>query len=290
MTALADVLQRKLRSTKTISLKVKNAATIYPGALVAVDILEGSTSRGYALPYDGSAGQMLVGRALPTPDIHNLGNSYVTGNTSASPVPEVTVVCDESEIYEQASVTGATSIALVGSPVYASDDNVLTLTRPTRGTIVGKVIRVHSSGVADVLRYNAGVTDAIALGGNGVELINLGHVSLLGSVDGAVLKVTGIPGRFRLLSAYAVTAQTSAGGTTAVFTLSKGATALTAGGVISLGATDAVATQFNATAITQDAASEFSEGDEVRVTLEVTGTYTAGAVNIYAKIQRLPGA
>ena len=80
--------------------------------------------------------------------------SGITGNTSASPVPEVDVFTGRVWL-EQVAVTGAAAITDVGSLVYgdvvnSQADHVLTLTSTNNSAAVGRVTRWYTSTTCDV--------------------------------------------------------------------------------------------------------------------------------------------
>lgn len=273
-----------IKGDKTLSFKVKNATAAYFGGLVAL-------AAGYLKPFAAAAGEIPVGRLLPTPMATSLGTTPLTGDTSASPVPEGTVAT-ESEVLINVPVTGVSAITDVGKIVYLSTDNLsadLTLTRPTRGVPVGLITRWYSSTSCDVMRFSLGTLMALSLAGNGRELVHIYGGPVASIANGTIGQLVGKPGRYRVVSAYAQVGIALAGGTSFTATLKKSGTTFTAGGVITFG-TDAVGTVLAATAITQDSAAEFSESDTLDLVAgSVVGTYTTGAINVFALVERLPG-
>lgn len=291
MSALSADKERKLKGARSYSFKIKDATQLYVGSYA-------SLLSGYLQPFAGAAGELLVGRVLPTPN--PLLTAQLLGNTSPpnpSPVPEA-VVNLEDEILIQVSVTGVAAITDIGDIVYLnSTDNDLTITRPTRGQPMGVVVRWWSSTTCDVLVWNWSARSAISLGGDGADLkmlMSFQPVSLGTGVTGLVLCGQKIPYRYRVISLNAQVDKALAGGTSIVITAQKGASAFTTGGVITLstagGSGGTAGDQVAATAITQDATTIFSESDVLNLSFTSTGTFTGdGSVCIYANLARQLG-
>jgi len=121
-----------------LEFTVADTVQIYAGALV------GLNSSGYLVNFDDATGITFVGHASET----------VLGDTSASSPPKCKV--DHKRKLElNRAVTGVSGITDVGSPVYATDNQVLTLTRPaTFPQVVGKVYEYVASGKAHVLFHS----------------------------------------------------------------------------------------------------------------------------------------
>lgn len=97
---------------------------IYQGAYV------GNNGSGYARPL--VAGDPFLGIA-----VHNRADN------SAGSAGDVNVEVVVRGVLSKASITGASSVADVGRAVFASDDDVLTLTIGSN-TKIGKIVRFHA--------------------------------------------------------------------------------------------------------------------------------------------------
>lgn len=116
------------------SFVVKNATTIYAGALVGTD------ANGFLDHWDDVAGHKFEGVLLEA----------VVGDTSATPPVEGRVDLS-GDTLTSATVASAAQNS-VNSLVYCPDDNVanLALSASTNVGPIGRVVRYVSSGVADV--------------------------------------------------------------------------------------------------------------------------------------------
>jgi hypothetical protein len=121
---MADVTARKTLATKTRSGRsaypIANGVTLYEGALVG---LEG----GYLNHWADGANDVFVGIVLGDA----LGVSpgaALTGNTSATPVPEARVDDSGVTLLGLASVGGTPAAANVGDLVYCADSDTDSLT------------------------------------------------------------------------------------------------------------------------------------------------------------------
>lgn len=285
MSALATDTPREVKGTHTYSFKIKNATQLYVGSFASID------STGYLIPFAGAAGEKLQGRVLPTPDptVSGSTGASLLGNTSATPVVEATVQLD-GEILPKVSVTGATSIANIGAVVYLnSNDNDLTLTRPTRGVAFGTIVRYWSSTTCDVLRFSKAEWDVIGLGGSGQELLYLGSLDC--DTITTANQRTSIPMPFhgKFLSFFAMVDVAIAGSSgTADLNLEIDGTNVTGGVVtVSTAAGGTKGTKLDGTAIT--ALNEFNEGSLLDIEATLGTDMTAGRVDLYATVARLPG-
>lgn len=126
------------------SYPVKNAITIWHGALVGVD------TAGYLTKWSsGTAAVLLAFKGLAMPVGARSNDAKVVGDTAATPVPECPVN-ESGLILDGVSVTGATTQASVGDPVYATDENTFTMTATPNVSAIGTLVRWKSSGVGDV--------------------------------------------------------------------------------------------------------------------------------------------
>lgn len=277
MSARSTSQDVRTRSVNGQSYVVENADTTYAGSMT-------SLKAGYLRPYQGTAGEQPVGRAIV--------EGSVLGDTSASPKPTQSVAMVD-EIVEAVAVSGASTIADVGKVVYLNDTDDLkadlTLTRPTRGIPYGVIEKFNSSTSFDVLRF--GRTTLLAMQGTGTrEMMPLGTFANAALINGNIATAIVMPfhGKFVSLHGMVETAFTGSGGT-ADINLEIGGTNVTGGVLtVSTAAGGTIGTKLDATAIT--AANEFNEGSTVDVEVANTGgTQTAGSVRLYAIVERLPG-
>lgn len=128
MAALTNVRDTSELGGKYIALPVKDATTIYQGAIVAVD------ANGYAIPGKKAASLKAAGRAEET--VENKG-----GDGDA-----VIRVSRGTFVFEN-STSGKITAADVLSLCYMEDDQTVTKTG-TGASVAGLVIRVDDEGVA----------------------------------------------------------------------------------------------------------------------------------------------
>lgn len=286
MAALAKDTPRVIFGAKTYSFKIKNASQVYMGSFASID------STGYLIAFAGAAGEKLVGRVLPTPAADSAdGTGGLLGNTGVNPVREA-MVCMETEVLRNVSVTGASAISDIGTIVYLnSNDNDLTFTRPARGMPFGKVVRWYNSTNCDVLRFSAEALDCVSLGGNGGEsvLVMSGAITDLATAD-FTIATPPYAGTIKSISATVVKACTT-GAAGSVTLQPKINTTLTTGGVVTInttGGTGGTAADVCAgTAIT--AANTFSESDTLKIAATLTSTFTAGSFLLFVKFIRRTG-
>lgn len=268
----------------TFAFKIKASTVVYAGGLVAID------STGYLKPYAAAVGEQPLGIMDPTPDPYNLGTSPITG--SSTTLIRGTVAL-EGCILKGVPVTGTSSIADIGKLVYISTDNVktdLTLTRPTRGIPVGRVIDWISSTTCDVKMYSQEALDCIALGGAGSVT-----VQVLSALDtdldaGAADYTVPTPDhRFKITGISAGVTKALANGTSLVFTPKVGGSAATGSATLNTTAgTGGTAGDLVSAAVT--AGNTGSASTALAITCTPTGTFnSAGIVNVYLKIERLLG-
>lgn len=121
------------------SFKILNAEVIYNGALVTLDLQDG-----YLRNLEDTSGtnDRFCGIAIPK-------TNSVTGDTSASPVVECPVSIGGC-VLEKVAVTGASAVTNTGDPVFATDENTLTLSSTSNLKKVGVVLRWYSSTTCDV--------------------------------------------------------------------------------------------------------------------------------------------
>jgi len=133
----------------TASFVILSGAVIYDGALVGLHEAKSgvTSSEGYLDTWtDGTDQLVFCGIARITDQNSSTGTGdKLTGDGTIECAVDISGV-----ILKNVPVTGADNINDVGDPVFASDDNTLTLSPPTGANEVGFVTRYQSSGYADV--------------------------------------------------------------------------------------------------------------------------------------------
>jgi hypothetical protein len=126
---------------------VKSSAVIYQGALVVLEEDIG-TGHGYVKPLLSSSGvnDWFLGVAINS----GLYAESVTGDGTLECTVDVGGVT-----LQYKSVAGVTAITNTGDPVFASDDNTLTLTDPTTMYPIGRIVRWYTSTYCDIRLYSA---------------------------------------------------------------------------------------------------------------------------------------
>lgn len=246
-----------------------------------------ATSQGDVGTYTPSSGLVFAGLAKEPGGITDK-----TGDTSATPPPEVGLPL-VPEVVLAHNVTGVTGDGDVLKPVYASDNQTLTLTRPAADAeVAGLILAYNGSGTScKVLFFGLSNQCLLGMAGGNRQILELGSYDHADLTDGD--KITGMVmpfhGKFVSLHGIVEKAFTGSGGT-ATFNLEIGTTDVTGGALVaSTAAGGTVGTKLDATAIT--AANEFHEGDAISLeTSSGGGTQTAGRVRVYAIVERLPGA
>ena len=132
MALSADVIYESA-SDQIQSVPAVNGDVLYAGALIAID------SAGYAAPWADPTNYNFIGVCM----------KQVTGDTSASPVPEANVNTS-GMILKKATIGNASSQTDVGILCYATDDNTFTLSSTSNVNAIGRVSRWYSSTTCDI--------------------------------------------------------------------------------------------------------------------------------------------
>jgi hypothetical protein len=148
---MADLAASTIHKTQPRSgynaYPIADGITLYPGALVA---LEG----GYLNHYADGATDVFVGIVLGDAVGISPGGA-LTGDTTASPVPEARVDQSGVTLMHLASVAGTPTQAKVGDLVYCSTSNTddMTLTEVGRTHPVGYLSKFRSATDVDVTLF-----------------------------------------------------------------------------------------------------------------------------------------
>ena len=148
---MADLAASTIHKTQPRSgynaYPIANGVTLYPGALVAIQ-------GGYLNHYADGANDVFVGVVLGDAVGISPG-SALTGNTSASPVPEARVDQSGATLMHLASVAGSPTQAKVGDLVYCSTSNTddMTLTIGSLNHPIGFMSKFRSATDVDVTLF-----------------------------------------------------------------------------------------------------------------------------------------
>ncbi len=127
---------------------ITDAEQTYAGALAAIDPATGKLT-GYAtttglIPLGGRFSDEALGDA-------------------SSPPKENNIDAGVGRVSRRVSVTGVSAQTDVGKPVFASDDNVLTLTATGNQIPAGWIERWHNTTICDVAMFSANEQAVLAL-------------------------------------------------------------------------------------------------------------------------------
>ncbi len=139
--------RREKRSSLTQSFRIADTVALAVGEYVAL-----ANASGDLVAVADTDGHVPVGLVIGF-DPPNEADGTDTGDTSATPPPEVIVDIQET-ILKQQAVVGVTAQANVGEEVYATGVDTFTLTATTNIPAVGKIVRWHSSTSVDLLLYS----------------------------------------------------------------------------------------------------------------------------------------
>jgi hypothetical protein len=258
--------------------EIVNAAVCYAGGYA----MQGSPShataatRGRIQPWNDEVGAIPFGR------IQKGG----TGATAANPIPRASNDL-EAHILKAIAVTGVTAIGDVGRVVYMTDDNTLTLARPTYGLPVGRIIAWRATTSCDVLFWGVIGTDILALAGAAQDRWLLGVVTGIAAAGGDVATGIVAPYHGKINAVYGIVAAALVGaGADISYNLEINGTNVT-GGVIQCLLAGGTGTKNAGTAITAE--NVFHEGDLIDIEVAVGTASTGGLVAIYAEVERLLG-
>lgn len=287
MSALTyDDIPDSIRDSTLYRGPIKNGVKVFYGSWLAED------ANGFLLPFDGTAGQYLIGMCNYGENGKASGTASVPpylglGDTSQTPNPAAGCLCNEF-VLPNVSVVGASAASDRGLPVYlAGDDHTLTLVRPT-ATVpvqVGEVLSWGSTTYCDVLIY--------ALSGrrapSSTTLLFLGRFDAASIVNGNARTAFPAPyhGKIKSLFAMVDTAIAGVGGTADV-NLEINGTNVT-GGVVTVSTVAGTrGAKLDGTAIT--AANEIHTGDLIDVETSGVSAMSGGTFDLYANVELLAGA
>lgn len=212
---MADATAAVIRKTRARSghnsYKIANGVTIYPGMLAQ---LEG----GYLNHWDGTG--KLIGLVLG--DAMGISPAAaLTGNTSATPVPQARV--DETGVtIMHTAVAGTPTAALVGSWVYCPDSDLANLTITPDGPPVGRLVAYRATTDCDVelftpTEFGAGVEIGVIS-----QAVTYSQFTDGGSTIGTLTMTDYVPAGAILLGSKVLVTAGFTGDTSAALTISDG--------------------------------------------------------------------
>ena len=273
--ALTQSDPRATKDDEGISLPIANAAQMYGGALAQIRNEDHATSQGDVAPYNDEVGAFFAG----------ICQNEALGLAALTPEARLSL---NRQIAARQAVTGVASAADVLKAVYATDDDVMTLTKPTNGEVIGVVIKWYTGTTCDVLVLDAGARIAAD---TRTEIISLGTLDFATVADGDLRIAFPAPFHGEFLEFFGmVSAPLVGAGGTILINLEIATTDVT-GGVITMStaAGGTLGTNLSGTAIT--AAAIFHEGEAIDIEGSAAGgTRTSGNLELFAKVIRKPGA
>lgn len=264
---------------------VVDGQTVFKSALVAVNHRNHATAadRGKALPF--SAANLRIPFGVSTGQAKTGSNTVVDPLTNQ--LPAVKLAIDRPVVLLEVS-------GLAGTPadtlreVWATDDGTYTLTRSAKAALAGYVVIPHTTTrawVALVLGLDQLLTQ------RAVSRYSwcLGQVSGNQSASGVVKTGLVAPHHGRVLEVYAYVVQPLSGaGASITWNLRNGAVDFS-GGVVTTVLADAQGARKSGTAVTDDPANYFHEGDDLRIVATVGTASTAGLIEFWATVQTEQG-
>jgi len=202
MADLSASITRAVKGAAGLAAEVANSVQTYAGAWAGLRGPDHATTQGYLDGFDDEKGMIFLGGHL---------DSQVLGDTTATIPPENRLNV-EPKIYPQATVTGVASRGDIGKVVYLTDNNTLTLTRPTLATPIGYVTEWSSSTTCDVFMFGTAAQAAVDLAGQGSQVFHLGHYNAAAITDADVVTSYPLPFHCSLESLFAVCTVAIAGG------------------------------------------------------------------------------
>jgi hypothetical protein len=275
--ALAQSDPRRVAGKKGVALNASTTVQCFGGGLAGIRGPDHATTQGDAAPYNNEAGMIFAG----------VVTNQVLGDATATPPPEARLNL-EPGILTRIAVTGATGRGDIGAACYATDDDTVTLTRPANAEVIGLVIEYHTGTTCDVYVFDL---DARAAASTTTDTLYLGTIDFASTADGDIRTGIEAPYHGEIISLFGMVSAplVGAGGTT-LLNLELDAVNVTGGALtMSTAAGGTLGAKLSATAIT--AANVFSEGSLIDVEATASGgTRTSGAIDLFAKVQRRPGA
>lgn len=279
--ALSEDTLRKSMGGEPGSFIHKSADVAYKGS-----VMVGESSTGHVRNADGAADAFFIG--LYGKGTRNQDGTYGDTGDGSARVP----VSWERQVLEDLTVAGYTSAALNFKPVYATDDDTFTLTRPsTDAVLCGMTVRYSgTSGIGDVLMLSALDSMLLGLSGAARQTLYLGSFDLDTAVaSGKFVTDYRMSGHGKIVGFYLMSdGEASAAGDVDV-NLDIGGVDVTDSQISILTAGIATVGDKLATDSAISGANEYFDGDLLGIDISaVTAAYTDGNVGFYIEVELLP--
>jgi hypothetical protein len=271
-------IDRAVRDDSFLSLDVADGVDLFNNIFTGVRGPDHATSQGEADKYAPAVNGIIFS---------GLSFSKVTGDSAASPRPASRQQIQSLKLVDVA-VTGAANKADVLKPIFLSDNQTMTLTRPAKGELVGYTMEYKGDAKFDVLLL--GLAERLAANSQ-AELIYLGQLDFSTVANGNLRTAFPMPFHGKILEIFGMVAEVMVGsGGTILINAEIDGTDVTGGVVtMSTAAGGTLGTKLAGTAVT--AANVFREGSALDIEgASAGGTRTSGILELYARVQRLPGA
>jgi hypothetical protein len=271
-------IDRAVRDDSFLSLDVADGVDLFNNIFTGVRGPDHATSQGEADKYAPSVNGIIFS---------GLSFSKVTGDSAASPRPASRQQIQSLKLVDVA-VTGAADKEDVLKAVYLADNQTMTLTRPAKGELVGYTMEYKGDAKFDVLLL--GLAERLAANSQ-AELLYLGQLNFGTVIDGNIRIAFPAPFHGKILEVFGMVAQVMVGADGAININLEIDTVNVTGGVVAMttAAGGTLGTKLAGTAVTAN--NIFREGSAIDVEGSgAAGTRTSGILELYARVQRLPGA
>ena len=286
---------RKTHDSDAHNGVIGDGITVYEGAYLAARcasnsvVVADSTVAGQFVPFAETNGLQPFGfsnqPAGEQPEYDNDIEGTVGDGTKAS------LIQINNGQEKEYSVAGATANTAVFEPVYFLDDNLLTLTPGTKNAFVPGFLLSRrgqsSTGLTSLVYFfsaNELYLQAILGGSN--EFINLGYFNFASVANGDLAEGIVMKNHAKITELYCIVDVALAGGTSFTLNVEIDAVAVSSAGMAMT--TNAKAAKVSATI--DGSTTEYHENSVLTVTAaSVSGSYSAGAVNLFMRARNLPG-
>ena len=294
--ALSAITIRRLSAAGRSANHVQTAEVVYKGGFLSLGSEDHATAAktGRAYAYGDENGSIFWGLMTSGGGSgSSQGADTVTGDSTSATTLDNNMVAAIQEAFQidAVAVTGSTAKTDAGKWVYATDDDTLTLTRPTVGCPIGFVLEWRSGTSCRVQIFSVETVMAFVAGGCGQHRMALGTYTAASIVDGDLVTTLPMIHSGRIVAFHIIThiAAAGTGGTTTlnleVGTTNVGPTAATP--VVYATGTQAISDVTSSAAISVN--NKFSEGETLSVEAASSVTFTAGSFSLFVDYITGPG-
>ena len=294
--ALSAISIRSISDGGRLAVHVEHAEKMWKGGFAAIGSATHATSanRGRASGYEDEAGNIYAGIMISGGGSgSSQGADTVTGDSTSAATLNNNMAALMTEAFQidTIAVTGSTAKTDVGRYVYLTDDDTVTLTRPTVGCPIGYVAEWRSGTSCRVHFFDVDTVMALVSGGCAQQTMCLGTFTAASIVNGDLITSLPMPHSGEIVVFRIVThiAATGTGGTTTL-NLEIGTTDVGTSGadtIVFATGTQAISDTTSSAAIS--AANKFSEGDLLSLEAASTTTLTAGSFTVFMDYITGPG-